>query len=326
MTALLEVREKLKNIYGKYDIYLNPFFKFILAICVFSLINGNIGYMGRLNSLPITLVVSLVCCIFPLSAMVFLSSIFILLHLYALALEVAVVACVLFLLLFLLYFRFAPKDGIYALLTPVCLHFHVGPVMPMAVGLMGKAYSVISVICGAVVWFFLDSVKQNASAFGISKEDAAITSKFTTVLNLITSNKEMYLVIFSFLLVSVLVLLIRNLSIDYAWTAAIIVGAVVHFIVLFAGYILLDIPVKMTGLVIGSLLSLAVALVLEFLFFNLDYSRTERVQFEDDEYYYYVKAVPKMYVAKKEKRVKTFSTKENKRATKKQPQEKVSKN
>ena len=30
------------------------------------------------------------------------------------------------------------------------------------------------------------------------------------------------------------------------------------------------------------------------------------MQFEDDEYYYYVKAVPKMYVAEKEKQVKTF--------------------
>ena len=31
--------------------------------------------------------------------------------------------------------------------------------------------------------------------------------------------------------------------------------------------------------------------------FSVDYSRTERVQFEDDEYYYYVKAVPKVVVA-----------------------------
>lgn len=34
--------------------------------------------------------------------------------------------------------------------------------------------------------------------------------------------------------------------------------------------------------------------LIEFLCFNLDYSRTEKVQFEDDEYYYYVKAVPKV--------------------------------
>lgn len=34
----------------------------------------------------------------------------------------------------------------------------------------------------------------------------------------------------------------------------------------------------------------------------------KKVQFEDDEYYYYVKAVPKMAVAVPEKRVKRITT------------------
>ena len=54
-------------------------------------------------------------------------------------------------------------------------------------------------------------------------------------------------------------------------------------------------------------------LVLELLFFSVDYSRTENIQFEDDEYYYYVKAVPKVGVAVPEKKVK--------RITENQPQE-----
>lgn len=44
------------------------------------------------------------------------------------------------------------------------------------------------------------------------------------------------------------------------------------------------------------------ALVLQLTVFSLDYSRTEYVQFEDDEYYYYVKAVPKITIAVSEKR------------------------
>ncbi len=316
MTGLLEVKERLRNIYVRFDIYLNPLFKFILAICVFSIINGNIGYMRRLNALPVTLVLSLVCAILPLNAMIVLAGAVILLHLYALALEVAAVACILFLLISLLYFRFSPKDSIYALLTPFCMHFNLGPVMPLTAGLMGKVYSVVSVICGTVIWFFLNGVKQNEAALGSSEETAAV-SKFTAALNQIMNNKEMYLVMITFLLVTVIVFLVRRLSIDYAWTVAIIVGALVNFIVLFAGYLVLGINGKTVGLIIGSLLSLAVAFVLEFLFFNLDYSRTERVQFEDDEYYYYVKAVPKMYVAEQEKQVKTFNAKGGRRTARK---------
>ncbi|MCI9416155.1 MAG: hypothetical protein HFI82_01915 [Eubacterium sp.] len=319
MTGLLEIKEKIKNIYGRFDIYLNPLFKFIIAVCVFSIINGNIGYMRKLDSLPVILVLSLVCSVFPVNVTILVSAAVILLHLYALSLEVAVVAGGLFFLIALLYFRFAPRDGIYTLLTPICLHFNLGPVMPMAVGLTGKLYSSISVACGTVVWFFLDGVKQNDSALGSSSEDVAITSKFTAILNQLMGNKEMYLVLFSFVLVTVIVLIIRSLSIDYAWTAAIIIGGLVNFIVLFAGYVLLEIQGKVMGLVIGSLVSLVVALILEFFLFHLDYSRTERVQFEDDEYYYYVKAVPKMYVAVKEKQVKTINAKNSKKNVRKRP-------
>ncbi len=320
MTGLLEVKERLKNIYGKFDIYLNPLFKFILAICVFSIINGNIGYMDRLKTLPVTLALSLVCAILPLNAMIVLSGVVILLHLYALALEVAAVAFVLFLLITVLYFRFSPKDSVYMLLTPVCMHFNLGSVMPLSAGLMGKVYSVVSVSCGTVVWFFLNGVKQNEAALG-SSEEAAATTKLLAALNQIMNNKEMYLVIVTFLLVTVIVFFVRQLSIDYAWTVAIIVGALVNFIGLFAGYLVLRIQGRTLGLVIGSLLSLVVAFVLEFFFFNLDYSRTERVQFEDDEYYYYVKAIPKMYVAEQEKQVKTFSARNGRRNARKRPVE-----
>mgnify|MGYP003202143642 FL=1 len=43
---------------------------------------------------------------------------------------------------------------------------------------------------------------------------------------------------------------------------------------------------------------------MEFFLFSVDYSRTERLQFEDDEYYYYVKAIPKISVTAPEKTVK----------------------
>ena len=40
---------------------------------------------------------------------------------------------------------------------------------------------------------------------------------------------------------------------------------------------------------------------------NLDYTRVEQVQFEDDNYYYYVKAVPKIMVQAQQKSVKRFN-------------------
>ena len=51
--------------------------------------------------------------------------------------------------------------------------------------------------------------------------------------------------------------------------------------------------------------------------FNVDYNRTEIVQFEDDEYYYYVKAVPKNVVAAADKKVKKIN-KQHKKVSAKQ--------
>ena len=47
-----------------------------------------------------------------------------------------------------------------------------------------------------------------------------------------------------------------------------------------------------------------IGFIMEFFLFSVDYSRTERLQFEDDEYYYYVKAIPKISVTAPEKTVK----------------------
>ena len=40
----------------------------------------------------------------------------------------------------------------------------------------------------------------------------------------------------------------------------------------------------------------------------MDYNRAEKVQFEDDEYYYYVKAVPKVTYPVSRKRVKKINS------------------
>ena len=52
---------------------------------------------------------------------------------------------------------------------------------------------------------------------------------------------------------------------------------------------------------------------MEFLMFQMDYSRAENVQFEDDEYYYYVKAVPKVILSRPEKTVKKINAQRKKK-------------
>ena len=52
---------------------------------------------------------------------------------------------------------------------------------------------------------------------------------------------------------------------------------------------------------------IVVGLIMELFLFAVDYSRTERFEYEDDEYHYYVKAIPKLSVATPEKTVKRIN-------------------
>lgn len=49
MTDLLVFREQLKKFYSKYELYLTPVFKFLLALVTLVMINSSIGYMSELK-------------------------------------------------------------------------------------------------------------------------------------------------------------------------------------------------------------------------------------------------------------------------------------
>lgn len=320
MTTILELKEKMIRFYGKYEVYITPIIKFAVAMVTFLMINYNIGYMKSISRMPIALILALLCSILPLGATIFLASLVILADMYALSIEVCLVALLLFLVIYFIYFRFAPKHGVGALLTPICFHLNIPYIMPVGMGLLEEVYSVFALICGTVIYFFLHGVKENAAVLSsASEESGEAGTKIVIALNQLLGNKEMYLVLGIMVGTLVIVYIIRRMSIENAWQIAIISGILFETVGLIAGYMLLGISGKTIMVLIGNVISAVIAIVIQFLFFNLDYSRTERLQFEDDEYYYYVKAVPKAYVPGTDKRVKRFSGRdENERLTKKQ--------
>ena len=191
-------------------------------------------------------------------------------------------------------------------MTPVCFKLGIPYVMPVGAGLLGRAFSAIAVGCGTVLYFFLDGIKQNAAELGTTVDSDTISSKFNVTVGQLLGNKEMYLVLAIMAVTTVVVYIVRRLRTDYAWSLAIISGIVVQVVGLLVGYLVLGAPGKILFMIIGSIVSLLIGFVIQFIFMNLDYARTERVQFEDDEYYYYVKAVPKKMVTSEEKTVKHF--------------------
>jgi hypothetical protein len=305
MTNLLVFREQLKKFYAKNEIYITPVLKFVAALAVIFIINSRIGYMSELKNIAIVLILSLMCSFLPPNFIVFVAAAVTLGHLYKFSLECAVVALAVFLLLFILYFRFSPKDTAAVLLTPIFFMLGIPYVIPVAVGLIGTPASAISVASGVVVYYSISYITGSASVLNTFEDDGAL-EKFRYVIDGILGNKAMFVTIIAFVATIIVVYFIRRLSVDYAWTIAIITGALLDILMLLFGDLMYNIELSIAGLIVGSIVAVLAAKLLEFFAFNVDYSRTEMVQFEDDEYYYYVKAVPKNTVATPQKRVKTI--------------------
>lgn len=307
MTTLLVVKQYIKTFISKYEVYLKPVLKLVLALAALMMINGKIGYMHRLDSVPLVLIIALMCSFMPMNFIIFVAAVFVVLHMYALSLECAAITLVVFLVLFLLYFRFSPKDTLVVLLTPMCFAVGIPYAVPLAMGLIGTPASAISVGCGIVVTCLINHIADSATALsGMDTEDMA--TKFRFIIDGFLDNKEMVLTIAAFAVTIILVYFIRRMAVDHAWTIAIIAGALADVIILLVGDLMFDTNVSIIGLIIGTVFSVLIAEVVEFSAFHVDYSRTEKVQFEDDEYYYYVKAVPKITVAAPSRTVKKINT------------------
>lgn len=307
MTALLELRENLKKIYSRNEAFILPVIKFLLSFIVLSIINSRLGYMTKLDNMAVVLIVSLMCSFLPTGFMVFFAMVFSLLHMYALSLETAAVGLVVFLLLYLLFLRFAAKEALVIVLTPILCMLKLPYVMPVAMGLIGTPASGVSVGCGVVVYYLIQAVINNATTINSMGAEEA-TAKLRLLIDGMLGNKAMLVTIAAFAITVIAVYLIRRMSIDHSWTIAMIAGVMIEVLILLVGDLMYDTNLSIVSALLGAVVTILVCKVIEFFRFCLDYSRTEKVQFEDDEYYYYVKAVPKMTVAAPTNTVKKINT------------------
>lgn len=306
MLDLLVFREKLRSFYARFDMFIIPALKFLLAYLTFMNLNSGLGYMKALKNPAVPVVLSLLCCVLPYGGICWIAAGFMLAHLAAVSVEMTVITAAFLLITALLYYGFQPGDSYLLILTPLMFAFRIQYVIPILVGLGGSIVSIVPVSCGVVLYYILMYVTQNAGP--LTNESAVdITQKFVQMINGIISNKTMLLMVVAFAAAIIVTSLIRNLSIRYSWTIAIISGIVSLLLTILVGDFMYGISVRIIPLFTGIMISAAAAAVYTFMVFNVAYSRTEYTQFEDDDYYYYVKAVPKIAVSAPAPKVQTMN-------------------
>lgn len=305
MTALLEFKQRLKDFYGEYESYILPVLKFVLAIVYFFWINGVIGFSDQLTSPFVVLILALFCAILPENMIVWFGFALIIGNCYSLGIEVAVFAAVLILILLVLFLRFSAKCNLIMAFTPLGFALRIPAVVPIGSGLLCTPIAAFPGGCSVILYYFMNFLDEQSTV--LMNTDTEITQKIKLIADGLMKNEEMWLTVLAFVAVILLVDLIRTRSLDYAWRISIVVGGVTYILVMLAGGLFLNAEVNMGSVIIFTILAVILGLVLEFFAFGGDYTRTEKIEYEDDEYFYYVKAVPKVSIAASKRKIKKIN-------------------
>ena len=306
MTTLLEMKQKIKNFYGEHDSWLLPLLKFLLAFLVFQSINSTLGFLEALDNIFIVLILSIICAVLPLNGMAVLGCIMIVAHCYGVGVEVAAFSVLLLLLLMILFLRFTSQDNLTLILTPAAFSFHMPAAIPVGSGLLRGPSCAVPACCGVILYYFMEVVSDRSTV--LQGKETESVQKLQILLDALINNQEMWLNILAFVVVLMVVYLISRTSADYSWRIGDAAGSVLYILIMILGGMFLNVNINIGSVILSGVLAAVAGLLIEFAALGIDYSRSETTQFEDDEYVYYVKAVPKSFVAQSEKKIKNISS------------------
>ncbi len=307
MMLIFELRAKIAALYQRYDYWFNLAFRFVLLMIAYGKLNALIGYNASLSSGMIRLVISLVSAFLPPSLAVLVAVLYSTLQVMSQSTILAVLLFMLFIICYCFFLRFAPKYGEAVIAMPTMQALGFPYALPLVMGLFGNLLTIVPVCCGVVAYYTLHTVADYITELkAITGEKPELQELISKSLDKLLKNPTMYVVMLIMAVVIVTVYFIRRINMDYSFEISVAVGTGVMMLGYIIGDLRYDMGIRIAGMVITCGLCAGACLVLLFFTRVLQYSAAEHVEFEDDDYFYYVKAIPKIKVGmpkRKERKV-----------------------
>ncbi len=297
MAGLIAVRDSIRDFLRKYDEVITPIIRFIFALVIFSCVNSLFGYSEFLDRGVIVFLLSVISALVSTPVVVFLAGVVIAVHCFSVSIDVGVLALLLFLIMYCSYMRMFQNTGYVLALVPVLYMLKLPFAAPVLVAIFAGFSGAVPAAFGVVLYYFAQYVKEAQATLTAGTEKDF--QGYAYIVNNIVKDKNMLLAIIAFAIVILVTAFIYRLRFDYAWYVAIGVGSVFTILVFMVCGMFVGVNANAGSLVLGSLLGGVVSVIVQMCKSVVDYSRKEVVQFEDDDYYYYVKAIPKLGSQKK---------------------------
>ncbi len=293
METFLNIRSKAKGFYIKYQKLINPVLKFIFAFIAVYTVNKELHYNAKLAHIVVCLGVAAVGAFTPATVSVVLCALLAVAQLYFASPFLAAFMLVVYIILYCFLARFSGKYSYAMLAIPILFVYKIPYAALLLVGLTAAPIAILPVSCGVMVYYLFGIVKVAAVRVDVTSLDDTL-ALYKDVVDNILANKEMLVTVGIFAVVVLVMYAIRNIRFEFVFELDILVGALVNIILSFIMHMILGVYDSLGKVVLYTFLSALLVFVYQFFRLVLNYLQPETVQFEDDEYYYYVNAIPKI--------------------------------
>lgn len=296
---ILIIRDKVLQFYKIYEKVWIGMAKFLSMLLVMVAITRTIGYAPTLTRSYIIAALALVSTMLPAQYIMLEILGVIVIHLLHFNWIIGGVVLVIFISLYILFIRLYPKESLLIVLTMLAMKVELLCMLPIVAGLFGGLGAILAILIGIVGHFSFTSLEMMLQSL-LKTEDLVvwIQENLNLYITQIFYNKELLAMLSICLIVFCVVYIIRKQVIDYAPYLAVVIGGVMNILGFILAELFLDISMNTFLLVFMTIISVVIALGIQFVSRPADYSRSESIRFEDEDNYYMVKVIPKMQVRK----------------------------
>lgn len=303
MEAILKVKNNIRNFLRRFDEVFRPIFKFVWCfVSIYSLQKiYNYSDLGAKNE--VTLLLAVLSALLPDGFMFFMVGALLSLHCFNVSLEVGIIFLLMYIIMYCAYARFFPKLSYAMYMVPLFYMLGIPYAAPVAIGLIAGIGGAVPAVFGLLLYYYSICTANMYNMIKLDQSEEGIET-FKIVMEQFVNNKEMYGVIVVFVVTILIIGVLKLLQYPYAMYVAIVSGIVANLLGAVVAGAVVKVSIDMGPIIFGSIIGLIIGLVIRAGQGIVDYGKVERVQFEDDDYYYYVRAVPKVDAEKPKKKRK----------------------
>ncbi|MDO4975853.1 MAG: hypothetical protein Q4E53_01185 [Eubacteriales bacterium] len=308
VVSLISTKEKLHKFYQDKHRVITPILRFLLSLAVLFILKEMFPFGAIVDKTWCLVAISVIQAFLPLSFLYYIGSIFIIYNLWQVSFDLSIGFLVFVIVCVICYFRIDSRYTYLALVVPALFYLKVGIVIPAVLAVAIGFHALVPTLAGVVLYYFYVTLLEVVPILK-GAEVSGMGAGVMYAANSIIKNQTFFIVVVASALTIILTSLLNRMFNERAWLISGALGSAIMAFTVMAGslYYKVNIPIW------NVLIEMAVSFVL-CLIFNLfrgigDVSRIEKTVFEDDEYIYYVKAVPKVKVSQSDRNVKIINEK-----------------